>query len=68
MRAVRFVGVGHPAQITDVAKPVPGPGQMLIKIGGAGVCPSDLHVIEEGFGFSGVLALGHENAGWVAQL
>jgi len=24
MRAVRFVGVGHPAQITDVAKPAPG--------------------------------------------
>ena len=37
MRAVRFAGVGHPGQITDVAKPVPGPGQVLIKIGGA-VC------------------------------
>jgi alcohol dehydrogenase, propanol-preferring len=52
MRAVRFVGVGHSAQITDVAKPTPGPGQVLIKIGGAGVCHSDLHVMEEDLGFS----------------
>jgi propanol-preferring alcohol dehydrogenase len=68
MRAVRFVGVGHPAQITDVAKPSPAPGQVLIKIGGAGVCHSDLHVMEEDLGFSGTFTLGHENAGWVAQL
>ena len=36
MRAVRFVGVGRHAQVTDVAKPSPGPGQVLIKIGGLG--------------------------------
>lgn len=68
MRAVRFVGVGRPAQITDVAKPAPGPGQALIKIGGAGVCHSDLHVMEEGLGFSGTFTLGHENAGWIAEI
>jgi propanol-preferring alcohol dehydrogenase len=68
MRAVRFVGVGHHARITDVAEPSPGPGQVLIKIGGAGVCHSDLHVMEEDLGFSGTFTLGHENAGWVAQL
>ena len=38
MLAVRFVGVGCPAQIEDVSKPSPAPGQVLIKIGGAGVC------------------------------
>jgi propanol-preferring alcohol dehydrogenase len=68
MRAVRFVGVGHPAQITDVVKPTPGPGQVVIKIGGAGVCHSDLHVMEGGLGFPGPFTLGHENAGWIAQL
>jgi D-arabinose 1-dehydrogenase-like Zn-dependent alcohol dehydrogenase len=68
MRAVRFVGVGQSAQITDVIKPAPGPGQVLIEIGGAGVCHSDLHVMEEDFGFSGTFTLGHENAGWVAHL
>ena len=51
MRAVRFAGVGRPAQIADVPRPSPGPGQILLKIGGAGVCHSDLHVMEEEFGF-----------------
>jgi propanol-preferring alcohol dehydrogenase len=68
MQAVRFVGVGRPAQIEDVPKPSPGPGQVLIKIGGAGVCHSDLHVMEEDLGFTPPFTLGHENAGWVAAL
>lgn len=68
MRTVRFVGVGKPAQIEDVAKPSPGPGQVLIKIGGAGVCHSDLHVMEEDLGFTPPFTLGHENAGWIAEL
>ena len=68
MRAVRFVGVGKHAEITDIAKPEPGPGQVLIKIGGAGVCHSDLHVMEEDLGFKPPFTLGHENAGWIAQL
>ena len=68
MQAVRFVGVGHPARIEDVAKPSPGAGQILIKVGGAGVCHSDLHVMEEDFGFTPPFTLGHENAGWVAAL
>ena len=68
MQAVRFVGVGRPAQVVDLPKPAPGPGQVLIKIGGAGVCHSDLHVMEEDLGFRPPFTLGHENAGWVAQL
>ena len=44
MRAIRFAGVGRPAEIADVPKPSPGPGQIVIKIGGAGVCHSDLFV------------------------
>jgi len=68
MRAVRFAGVGLPAQIEDVPKPSPGPGQILVKIGGAGVCHSDLHVMEEDLGFKPPFTLGHENAGWIAEL
>jgi alcohol dehydrogenase, propanol-preferring len=67
MQAVRFVGVGHPARMEDVPKPSPGPGQVLVKIGGAGVCHSDLHVMEEDLGFEPPFTLGHENAGWVAE-
>src|SRR6188472_2281845 len=68
MQAVRFVGVGRPAQIENVPKPTPGPGQILVKIGGAGVCHSDLHVMEEDLGFKPPFTLGHENAGWIAEL
>jgi propanol-preferring alcohol dehydrogenase len=68
MQAVRFVGVGRPAEIHDVPKPSPGPGEVVIKVGGAGVCHSDLHVMEEDFGFKLPFTLGHENAGWVSAL
>ena len=68
MQAVRFVGVGRPPHIEDVQKPSPGPGQVLIRIGGAGVCHSDLHVMEEELGFTPPFTLGHENAGWVSAL
>ena len=68
MQAVRFIGVGRPAQIEDVPKPSPGPGQVLIRIGGAGVCHSDLHVMEEDLGFKPPFTLGHENAGWVSAI
>ena len=67
MQAVRFVGVGQQARMEDVPKPSPGPGQVLVKIGGAGVCHSDLHVMEEELGFKPPFTLGHENAGWVAE-
>jgi D-arabinose 1-dehydrogenase-like Zn-dependent alcohol dehydrogenase len=66
LRAVRFVGVGRPAQIEDVRKPSPGPGQVLIKIGGAGVCHSDLHVMEDDLGFKPPFTPGHENPGYVS--
>ena len=68
MQAVRFVGVGRPARIEDVAEPSPGPGQVLTRIGGAGVCHSDLHVMEEDLGFKPPFTLGHENAGWVSAV
>jgi propanol-preferring alcohol dehydrogenase len=68
MQAVRFVGVGRPAEIADIPQPSPGPGQVLIRIGGAGVCHSDLHVMEEDLGFEPPFTLGHENAGWVSAI
>ena len=41
---------------------------MLIKIGGAGVCHSDLHILDHGLAGPTSFTLGHENAGWVAEL
>ncbi len=65
MKAVRFVGAGRPPEIVDVPRPTPGPGQVVIKIAGAGVCHSDLHLFDEDFGLRTPFTLGHENAGWI---
>ena len=51
--------------------PEPGPGQVLVKVGGAGACHSDLHVMEMPAGqatFELPFTLGHENAGWVEKM
>jgi propanol-preferring alcohol dehydrogenase len=46
MKAYQFVEFQKPAELREVNVPEPGPGQVLIKIGGAGACHSDLHVLE----------------------
>lgn len=51
--------------------PEPGPGEVLIRVGGAGACHSDLHVMEWPSGslpYDLPFTLGHENAGWVEAL
>ena len=64
MRAVR-VGTGG-MTIDDIPVPEPGPGQVLVKIAGAGLCHSDVMISQtaSGPGFT----LGHEAAGWVESL
>lgn len=68
MKAVRLYGRGD-IRIVDIPRPVPRAGEVLIKMGAAGVCHSDLHLIDSA---ESVLAqpftLGHENAGWVAEV
>jgi NAD+-dependent secondary alcohol dehydrogenase Adh1 len=57
-----------------VERPVPEPARptdVLIRIGGAGVCATDLHAMEglmEPAGVTLPRVLGHENAGWVAEV
>ena len=71
MKAFQFVEFQKPAELRDVPVPEPGPGQVLIKIGGAGACHSDLHILEAPAGttsFQLPFTLGHENAGWVEKL
>jgi NAD+-dependent secondary alcohol dehydrogenase Adh1 len=57
-----------------VERPVPEPSQptdVLVRIGGAGVCATDLHAIEGLMEMAGVTlprVLGHENAGWVEEV
>jgi len=60
-------------QLDEVADPqIKGPHDVIIRIGGAGVCRTDLHVME-GI-WRGIqdprlpYTLGHENAGWVEEV
>ena len=68
MKAVRFVGVGKDPKVLEMDRPKPGAGEVLVKIGGAGVCHSDLHVLHQGIGIDRDFTLGHENAGWIEEV
>lgn len=69
MRAVRLLSWKSEPVLTEVATPEPGPGQVLIRMGGAGACHSDLHLMSDFadgmLPWSPPFTLGHENAGWV---
>ena len=59
----------HKTELSSVPQPEPGPGEVLVRVGAAGVCHSDLHIIEAPAGaFALPMTLGHENAGWVEAI
>ena len=73
MRAVRVHAYDEPPQLDDVPEPtIQGPHDVIVKIGGAGLCRTDLHIIEGQWAeISGVTlpyTIGHENAGWVTEV
>jgi NAD+-dependent secondary alcohol dehydrogenase Adh1 len=70
MRAVQVVGYHEKLEMTEL--PVPeatGPWDVVVRIGGAGVCRTDLHILEGQWAEKSQVTLpytiGHENAGWV---
>ncbi|WP_333776730.1 NAD(P)-dependent alcohol dehydrogenase [Streptomyces sp. IBSBF 3136] len=70
MKAVQVVGYGRNPEMNDVPEPsVTGPYDVVVRIGGAGVCRTDLHILEgqwaEKSGVTLPYTIGHENAGWV---
>src|SRR5215468_493457 len=46
MRAMILESVGQPLQYRTIARPRPGPGQVLVKVAACGVCRTDLHVVD----------------------
>ncbi|MBO0787153.1 MAG: NAD(P)-dependent alcohol dehydrogenase [Actinobacteria bacterium] len=73
MKAVRLHGYHQQPVVEDVPEPViSGPLDVIVKIGGAGVCRTDLHIIEgqwaAAMGPELPYTLGHENAGWVHEV
>ena len=70
MKAVRLHTYHDMPVIDEVAEPeVQGPFDVSVKIGGAGVCRTDLHIIlgqwDEAMHPNLPYTIGHENAGWV---
>jgi alcohol dehydrogenase, propanol-preferring len=62
-----------PVVIDDIERPKPGRGQVLVKVDAAGVCRSNLNMVEGDWLASGVppkfpIIPGHEMAGTVAEL
>ncbi len=70
MKAVRLHEFHQQPVLDDVPEPqLGGPLDVIVRIGGAGVCRTDLHIIEgqwdAAMGTPLPYVLGHENAGWV---
>jgi propanol-preferring alcohol dehydrogenase len=74
MRAFRLPGWGQAPRLEEVAVPVAGPGQVLVRVGACGLCHSDLAMmampadVGDALGWQIPFTLGHEAAGWVAAV
>src|ERR1044071_4002251 len=69
-----MTGWGEDPRATTVPEPSPGPGEVLVRVTGCGLCRSDLtmrampQVAGEKMGWRMPFTLGHETAGRVAAL
>src|SRR5260370_14577965 len=73
MKAVRLHHYEEQPMVEEVAEPkITGPHDVIVRIGGAGLCRTDLHIIEgqwaEKSNVTLPYTLGHENAGWVQEI
>ena len=73
MKAVRLHAYHQQPTVDEVREPtVTGPLDVVVKIGGAGVCRTDLHIIlgqwDEAMDPTLPYTIGHENAGWVHEV
>ncbi len=70
MKAVRLHEYGLRPRVEEVPEPeIRAPFDVVVRIGGAGLCRTDLHIVEGQWAEKSHVALpytlGHENAGWV---
>jgi NAD+-dependent secondary alcohol dehydrogenase Adh1 len=73
MKAVRLHEYDKRPVVEEVPEPtVTGPLDVLVEVGGAGLCRTDLHIVEgqwaEKSGVTLPYTIGHENAGWVREV
>ena len=72
MLAYRLLKEKTPPEFQEVPEPHAGPGQVVIKVAGSGLCHTDFIVIARDPGYwkdePPPFTLGHEVAGWVEEL
>jgi propanol-preferring alcohol dehydrogenase len=71
MKAVRLTEWESDPVLTEVPVPEPRGEEVLVKVGAAGLCRTDLHIMSSApgaFPYTLPFTLGHESAGWVAAL
>jgi NAD+-dependent secondary alcohol dehydrogenase Adh1 len=73
MKAARLHAYHDALTVEQIAEPaISGPHDVIVRMGGAGLCRTDLHIQEGQWAQkSGVVlpyVLGHENAGWVHEV
>ncbi len=70
MKAAVVHAFGEPLRLEEVKVPMPGPGQILVKIAASGVCHTDLHAAEGDWPVKPALPFipGHEGVGHVAAV
>ncbi|HZM77070.1 MAG TPA: alcohol dehydrogenase catalytic domain-containing protein [Candidatus Limnocylindrales bacterium] len=73
MRAYRMTSWGDEPRVVEVPIPEPGPGQVLIRVAGCGLCHSDFTMRRmpepagRALGWAMPYTMGHETAGWIAS-
>lgn len=69
MKAALLTQFGQPLRLTDVAEPVPGPDEVLVRVQTCGIDGTDLKLLD-GFGYTPELPfiMGHEPAGVVERV
>jgi NAD+-dependent secondary alcohol dehydrogenase Adh1 len=73
VKAVRLHKYEQRPVVEEVPEPqITGPLDVIVRVGGAGLCRTDLHIVEgqwaDRSGVALPYTLGHENAGWVHQV
>jgi len=65
MRAAVLEAYDTPFVMAERAVPVPGPGEVRVRVAACGVCGSDRFLQQGGFGSVLPVVPGHEAAGWI---
>ena len=61
--------LGKPLQLRDLPTPVPGPGQLLVRVATCAICRTDLHIVDGELPNPKLpLIPGHEIVGYVKQM